>query len=314
VNLRRLKYFVSIVDIGSLTQAAETLHIAQPALSQQLITLEAEFRQKLLIRTQRGVIPTEAGQALYRHAQIILRQFEQARQDVGNASQALCGKVSVGLVPGTAASVLAVPLLKTVRERHPGILLYLNESMGANLHAQVLSGAIDMAVLYGAHAAQGLTVQVLVNEPLCLVAPSSLDLGSGVLPLEALAPLDLILPHPDSYLRQHIDEVLSQQGIVVPAVATIESAIPLAGAIAAGLGACILPASAGRVIALASGAHLYMLDHPAATVPLSLCMSTYQPLSEPASTVRDILLELTVDFAEDLHQPGAGSALHMAAS
>jgi LysR family nitrogen assimilation transcriptional regulator len=73
VNLPRLKYFVCIVDIGNLTQAAETLHIAQPALSQQLITLEAEFRQKLLIRTQRGVVPTEAGQALYRHAQGILR-------------------------------------------------------------------------------------------------------------------------------------------------------------------------------------------------------------------------------------------------
>jgi LysR family nitrogen assimilation transcriptional regulator len=108
----------------------------------------------------------------------------------------LCGKVSVGLVPGTAASVLAVPLLKTVRERHSGVLLYLNEGMGANLHALVQDGSTDMALLYGAHAAQGLVVQVLVNESLYLVAPSTLDLGTGVLPLEALAPLDLILPHP----------------------------------------------------------------------------------------------------------------------
>ena len=68
MNLRRLKYFVKIVDIGSLTQAAEVLYIAQPALSQQLATLEGEVRQQLLVRTKRGVTPTEAGKVLYRHA------------------------------------------------------------------------------------------------------------------------------------------------------------------------------------------------------------------------------------------------------
>lgn len=61
MNFRRLKYFVKIVDIGSLTQAAEVLHIAQPALSQQVATLEGELDQQLLIRTKRGVTPTEAG-------------------------------------------------------------------------------------------------------------------------------------------------------------------------------------------------------------------------------------------------------------
>lgn len=62
VNLRRLKYFVKIVDIGSMTQAASILHIAQPALSQQLVTLEKEMDQQLVIRTKRGVTPpTPAG-------------------------------------------------------------------------------------------------------------------------------------------------------------------------------------------------------------------------------------------------------------
>lgn len=65
MNFRRLKYFVKIVDIGSLTQAAEVLHIAQPALSQQVATLEGEFNQQLLIRTKRGVTPTDAGKILY---------------------------------------------------------------------------------------------------------------------------------------------------------------------------------------------------------------------------------------------------------
>src|SRR5687767_5774870 len=117
VNLRRLKYFVKIVDVGSLTQAAEVLHVAQPALSQQLATLEGEFKQQLLLRTQKGVMPTEAGKALYRHAQIILRQFNQAQADVLNAGRTLSGQVSVGMAPGTAASALALPLLKMVQGR-----------------------------------------------------------------------------------------------------------------------------------------------------------------------------------------------------
>lgn len=83
MNFRRLKYFVKIVDIGSLTQAAEVLHIAQPALSQQVATLEGELKQQLLIRTKRGVLPTEAGNILYAHAQTILQQCEQAQHAVG---------------------------------------------------------------------------------------------------------------------------------------------------------------------------------------------------------------------------------------
>lgn len=87
MNLRRLKYFVKIVDIGSLTQAAEVLHIAQPALSQQVATLENELDQQLLIRTKRGVTPTEAGKILYAHARTILRQCEQAQTAVINAGR-----------------------------------------------------------------------------------------------------------------------------------------------------------------------------------------------------------------------------------
>ena len=111
MNLKRLQYFVKIVDIGNLTQAADILHVAQPALSQQLATLESEVRQQLLVRTPRGVTPTEAGKVLYRHAQLILRQCDQARVDMRAAGEGISGAVSVGLAPGTAAAGLAMPLL-----------------------------------------------------------------------------------------------------------------------------------------------------------------------------------------------------------
>lgn len=87
MNFRRLKYFVKIVDTGSLTQAAEVLHIAQPALSQQVATLEGELNQQLLIRTKRGVTPTEAGKILYAHARCILQQCEQAKLAVNSSGK-----------------------------------------------------------------------------------------------------------------------------------------------------------------------------------------------------------------------------------
>ena len=89
MNLKRLKYFVKIVEVGSLTQAAAVLYIAQPALSQQVANLESELDQQLLIRTKRGVMPTEAGKVLYSHARSILLQCEQAQLAVNSVGKAL---------------------------------------------------------------------------------------------------------------------------------------------------------------------------------------------------------------------------------
>lgn len=293
MNLRRLKYFVKIVDIGSLTQAAEVLHIAQPALSQQIATLEGEFHQQLLVRTKRGVTPTEAGRVLYRHAQVILKQFEQAQADVQQSGRALSGQVSVGLAPGTAAAALALPLLKAVRGRHPDIVLYLNESLGATLIDQVMNGRMDMAVLYGGRSiVQGLRFEPLLSEQLMLVAPGARLQGREHVVLADLRDVDLLLPRSHNYLRKYVDEAFASQQITPRVVAEIESAATLSAALASGVGATVLPASAARAVAEAIHAHVCRIESPAIEVPLALCTSDHLPLSEPAQAVRAIVLEL----------------------
>ncbi len=304
MNLRRLKYFVKIVDIGSLTQAADVLHIAQPALSQQIATLEGEFRQQLLVRTKRGVTPTEAGQILYRHAQIILRQIEQAQSDVNNIGRSLSGQVSVGLAPGTAASALALPLLKAVRARHPAILLYLNENFGTTLSELVMNGRMDMAVLYaGKTGVHGLSYRLLLKEPLFLVAPRSDSAPLSEIELAQLNNRDLLLPRPYNYLRKYVDEAFASLNLKPNVVAEIESAATLTAAIAAGLGATILPESAARVMANSTQTTLCRIVAPSIEAPLALCESDHLPLSEPAQAVKDIILELfeqqTIDLGLD---------------
>lgn len=147
MNLRRLKYFVKSIEIGSLTQAAEVLFVAQPALSQQLSVLENELKQTLLIRNKRGVQPTEAGKVLYRKAQLILHLCEQAHDEVQTAGQNLSGSVSIGLAQCSMAEHLAIPLLKAVREAYPDISLNLNQNSGVRQSELVMNGNLDLALL-----------------------------------------------------------------------------------------------------------------------------------------------------------------------
>ncbi len=309
MNLRRLKYFVKIVDVGSLTQAADLLHIAQPALSQQLANLEGEVRQQLLLRTKRGVTPTEAGKVLYRHAQLILRQCDQAVVDMQAASRGLSGSVSIGLAPGTMAATLALPLLRILRARHPAIVPYLNENYGTTLSELIMSGRMDLAVLYGGRTAvHGLQFLPLMRESLFLVGPPSLPAPAETVPLGAVAEFDLYLPRAYNYVRKLVDEACAGVGLVPRVVAEIESATTLAAVIADGLGATIAPTSLARELVVQCDAWQARITEPAIEAPLALCQSDHLPLSEPAQAVKEILLELVAEIPGSFPKAKARSA------
>ena len=128
MDVRQLRYFVSIVDFGSLGKAAEKLFVAQPSLSQQMARLEDELGVPLLLRSNHGVTPTAEGDALYRHARLVLKQMEQLKQEVMKGVGVESGTVALGL-PTTMASVLAVPLFERIQDRYPGIRLQFFETM-----------------------------------------------------------------------------------------------------------------------------------------------------------------------------------------
>ena len=309
MNLRRLKYFVKVVDVGSLTQAADLLHIAQPAISQQLATLEGEVRQQLLLRTKRGVIPTEAGKVLYRHAQLILRQCDQAVVDMRATSLGLSGSVSIGLAPGTMAATLAMPLLRVVRARHPGIVPYLNENYGTTLSELVMSGRMDLAVLYGGRdAIHGLKFLPLMREPLYLVGPQSMPALAETVPIRAVAEMELYLPRAYNYMRRLVDEAFASAGLAPKVVAEIESAATLAAVIRDGLGATIVPTSLARELVVGCDAWQSRIVEPEIEAPLALCQSDHLPLSEPAQAVKEILLELVADIPGSFPRPPAMAA------
>ena len=292
MNLRRLKYFVKIVDVGSLTQAAEVLHIAQPALSQQLATLEGELKQQLLIRTKRGVQPTEAGNILYAHAQTILRQCEQAQSAVNSAGQAMSGQVSLGLASGSTAAQLALPLLQTLRDQQPGILLSLHENGGAALAGQVANQTLDMAMVYGAKMPAGLHTVALMREDLYLVATRAVPHPGNSVELLDVARLNLFLPREGDAVRNQLEEAMALRKLAANVVGEIESSGALSAAIASGLGATVLPESVARAMIGPAKAWMARINAPTMSVPLSLCMSGQQSLSAPALLVKDLLLSI----------------------
>ena len=309
MNIRRLRYFLKIIDVGSLTGAAEVLHIAQPALSQQLSTLEAEFKQRLVIRSKQGVTPTTAGLVLYRHAQTILRQLEQARSDVRSAGEHLSGAVSVGLAPGTAASALALPLLQEVRTRYPEIVLYINENFGTTLSELIMNGRMDMAVLYGFKTVPELDYVPLLSEQMYLVSPvegnEAESVWAGDVPLSQLYDLELLLPRPYNVVRKLVDAAFMRAQHTPRVVAEIESLATLSAAVLAGVGSTILPRSAASALAASGPVRLRRISSPIIEAPLALCLSSHLPLSAPSQAVKMIVLELAGLWKHDEEVPAA---------
>lgn len=301
MNIRRLKSFITIVDMGSITRAADALHIAQPALSQQLVALEEHFKRQLLIRSQQGVVPTEAGKVLYGHAHAMLRQFAQTEVDVLSAGQQLSGRVSVGLAPFSAASTLSMSLLSEMRVRHPGILLHLVESVGQAYSELVVNGRLEMALLHGSGGVKGLHYEPLLEETFYFVAHADFDFDDdgGALQVSQLSALPMLLPPSYNFVRRAIDEAFNLHHQSLNIVGELEAVKSIARAVDAGLGCTIMPkAIAERIQSESRDVVIRSISGPTISQTLSLCVSDRTPLSEPAAAVRELLIELTQSLAQ----------------
>lgn len=287
MNLRRLKYFVKIVDIGSLTQAAEVLHIAQPALSQQVAALESELDQKLLVRTKRGVTPNEAGKVLYSHARTVLQQCELAQRAVGNVGQILSGQISIGLAPGTSSSPLIRPLLQAVREQYPQMTVYLHENSSAALNEKVSRGQLDMAIHYDPAVFSGVTSVPLMKEELFLVGTR--DNPGASIELSDVAVRELFLPRDFSAVRKRVDEAFSLRRLSAKIIGEIDSIATLTAAVASGMGNAVLPESTAAAVVSTASAWMARIISPGMPLPLTLTTSSRLPLSPAASAVKTLM-------------------------
>jgi LysR family nitrogen assimilation transcriptional regulator len=294
-----------MVDTGSLTRAADVLGIAQPALSQQVAALEADFGAQLLLRSRQGVVPTPAGRSLYRHAQIILKQLAQAHVEVGRASHEVSGLVRIGL-PLTAAAMLSVPLLRAAYHRFPNITLDLADGLPGNLLNEfAVNGRVDIGLLPGNVAATGINVQPLLTERLALVASAETAIGAtdGPIRLGELEGQPLILPNAGNRVRQAVDAGFAAIGLMPTVVAEMNSIYSLCAAAAANVGSAIVPYAGARN----SGQRLTvrLLIEPEIERPLYLATSNAAPMSAAAQVMHALIIEITADLIATGKWPGA---------
>jgi LysR family nitrogen assimilation transcriptional regulator len=305
METRRLKAFIRMVDSGSLTRAADALGIAQPALSQQVAALEADFGAQLLLRSRQGVIPTPAGRSLYRHAQIILKQLDQAHVEVGRTSREVSGMVRIGM-PLTAAAMMSVPLLRAAYHRFPNITLDLADGLpGPLLNEFATNGRVDIGVLPGNVAATGLNVQPLLTERLALVASAETALGAtdGPIRLEELEGQPLILPNSANRVRQAVDAGFASIGLMPTVVAEMNSVYSLCAAAAANIGSAIVPYAGAR-----NSGHpltVRLLIEPEIERPLYLATSNAAPMSAATQVINALIIEITSDLIATGKWPGA---------
>lgn len=296
METRRLENFIAILECGSLTRAAERMHIAQPALSQQLAGLEANFGKQLVQRSRQGVTATAAGRALYRNAQSLLRQMKQMESEVRAAGDHLSGHVSIGL-PVSCAPILSMPLLRAARERYPQVLLQLSENLSGMLGELILNNRLDIALLYGAHGAEGLTRQPVLMERLCLVKRRDLTpaLGARQVGVAELAETPLVLPSHSNGLRALVDAAFSRHGLKPRVIAEIDSLTSLKAAAEEGIAATILPHSAtGPAEAL----DILDIVEPFIERRIVLCMPDSAADSGPVDAVKDLMIDVVEELVE----------------
>ena len=290
MELRQLRYFVRVVEAGSMTRAAADLNVVQSALSQQITRLETELSARLLRRTSQGVLPTEAGLAFLREAQLTLRHADEAIRAAQHSR--LMGTVSVGLAP-TACSVLSMPLILEVKQKYPDVRLHVVETLSGHLAGMLNTRQLDLAVLYGTHTARRWTMTPLLEERLFLIQSTSrpvLPVVDGKVSLAELRDVPLILPTASHGLRSALDAAFTRIGLQ-PRIATeVDSLSTLMDSVDAGLGATIQPWAATRRFPDA-GTRFSLSEITAgeATRRSYLCSLSNDELSPAALAVRVVL-------------------------
>lgn len=282
MDLRHLRYFVTIADQGSFTRAAEELGIAQPPLSQQLKAFEEELGVRLFKRLTRGVELTEIGAVLVEQARDILSLQRQFVASAAGLARGERGHLRFGIA-GAVALVPLIPIaIRRFRETWPNVTISIEESNTPDLCRALLDRTLDIAVIRPpTPESRGLSIAPLIEEPTLIALPNGHPLsGQGPLPLSAIAGEPLII-FPRSLGPGFHDKILSAcqaagfspiTGQEAPQIAAM---VPM---VAAGLGVAIVPESLDQIHA--SGVSFHPIKGPAPVAELAVATrsASLQPL------------------------------------
>lgn len=290
MDLKQIKYFIRVAELGSFTRASIALDIAQPALSRQIRLLELELGQSLLLRNGRGVTTTDAGKVMLEQGRGVLHQVERAREELGRVRGALAGRVALGLPP-SLSKLLTVPLVDAFSLRLPQAALSISESLSATMQESLISGRLDIALLYNAAPSPDIHSNLLREEELFLVAPRLSSVAPTPISLRELADLPLVIPSRPNAMRMLVEAELGNLDLHPKISLEIDSVAAILDLVACGRGNAVLPISAVN----ASGMAERLIAHPVVKPRLRSKLSLAVSAQRPTTLTQQSMLELIRD-------------------
>jgi DNA-binding transcriptional LysR family regulator len=241
MDVKQLKALVTVAEVGSVTRAAELLHLVQPAVTRQIRTLEEELGVPLFQRTRQGMRPTDAGQIMVDRARRALNELERARAEVQPRSGQVTGIVTVGLLESTS-DLLAERLVSAVGQAHPGVELRLMTGYSGHLQQWLDAGDLDLTLLYNLDSGPSLNARPLVRERLWAVAPASAGLrADSPVAFAQVAARPLVMPAAGHALRTLIDAAAARSGATMEIAVQTNSLRVQKQLVLAGHGWTVLP-------------------------------------------------------------------------
>ncbi len=204
MELRQIEIFLEVCRLNHFTHAAQSLGVAQPAVSQAIGRLEQELGVLLFTRSGKAIQLTEAGKAFFARAQHIQRELQLAHYDMLSAKGIISGQLVIGATPTIAAHMLPKALAMFLK-RYPHIDIRLRESGAGTLTTLLARGSIDCCIMVQPENSDALEVVPLFTEPLMLAASAEshiANLGAtGPIPLKVARDIPFILYRSSYHLR-----------------------------------------------------------------------------------------------------------------
>ncbi|MEM1236332.1 MAG: LysR substrate-binding domain-containing protein [Pseudomonadota bacterium] len=239
MEFSQLRTIINVAELGSLSKAADRLHIAQPALSRQVRMLEEELGVRLFERHGRGMVISEAGQDVLRHAYRILAEMQEIRAIQSDDQASLKGNVSLGMPP-TVSDILAEPVVSAFRARHPEATIRIVSAYSSYILDWLHKGEIDVAILFESTSARSLRSEPLLEEQLFLIGPQG-ALGDEAVEFDTLSAKTLLLPSMGHSLRSLLEVCAKGHGFALNVSVETDSYSTLKNLVKAGHGNTILP-------------------------------------------------------------------------
>lgn len=242
MDLRQLAALAAVADAGSFSAAARRLHTVQSNVSTHIARLERELEATLVDRASGAL--TDEGEVVVDRVRRVQRELEALRSDVASMLHEVSGQVRLGCI-GTASRWLLPNLLRVMAERHPRVKVVVVDATTTSLVPQVVSGALDLAVVNLPLGEEELATEPLFDEQRILAVPFAHPLASREhVELADLAEYELLLEPRGTPFRDELDHEASRLGVEMRAQAEIDGVSLLAWLAFQGYGPAILPATA----------------------------------------------------------------------